>query len=97
MVEDLAEFKKRARSGLKPFLLALPAFSYIRGVGIEVDDLSDQLILRLINGHKILFEAANTNIEIEETSWHREFVLSIPNKVIWIRFNSKGLQCAITW
>lgn len=55
------------------------------------------LLLRLVGGEAVHLECSGASLRLEDATWHPEFGLSIPNKVIRCDFGGVRATSTISW
>ena len=83
----------------------IAAFAAPTGVGsfhlhpdVEVEQVGEREVrLRLKEGQVVRFSTDTSDMILEDSTWHPEFGLSIPSKVIRCRFEEGRQECRLSW
>jgi uncharacterized heparinase superfamily protein len=98
VVKDRVEFTGNSLFAAKAAPThAIASFHLHPEIGVEAAGEGNVFCLTIGPDRIARFSCEGGVAEIEDTSWHPEFGLRIPNKVIRCRFEGERLTCRLRW
>lgn len=102
LVVEHVQGKARLPGGFRSRLKAAPTWDCVASYHLHPDievahgEEKDTIFLRMPGNQAVRFSCLGGWAEVEDCTWHPEFGLSIPNKVIRCRFDER-LECRLRW